>query len=131
MTILKNQQLTNMRIVWDRQTCNLSIYGKFLHKDIVDKKLCGRILLPLENWDAIKAFNSGATVSKVTIPKLYIEGDKCGFDNAKIEYKHTYNDCDFVNEIDLGQKLIATKLYIPKHNLMINLKTGKIKQKAK
>ena len=129
MRIIKNQQLIGMRIVWDKLTNNLSIYGKFNHA-IIDKQMIARVCVDLTNWDVIKAFNSGAKVIKVVYSQLIINDDN-NVDvkgNIKIYYSTTYNGCEFINEIRVGsEKITPTKLYIPKHNLTIDLKTGKIK----
>lgn len=131
MKILRNQRLEDLRVAWDRTTLKLRIVGKFWNEEILDKKICGDILLPLENWAAIHDFNSGAQVIEVVYSQLIINDDnKVGIKGAiKIYYQTTYNGCEFINEIIVGRnEITATKLYIPKHNLTINLKTGKVKQ---
>lgn len=131
MQIIKNQQLIDMRIVWDKLTNNLSIYGKFQHHAIIDKQMIARVCVDVTNWDVISAFNSGAKVIKVVYSQLIINDDNnVGIKGAiKIYYSTTFNGCEFINEFIVDRNEInSTKLYIPKHNLTINLKTGKIKQ---
>lgn len=131
MQILKNQQLTDMRIVWDKLINNLSIYGKFQHPAIIDEQMIARVCVDITNWNVISAFNSGAKVIKVVYSQLIINDDnKVGIKGPiKIYYQTTYNGCEFINEIIVGRNEITpTKLYIPTHNLTINLKTGKVKQ---
>lgn len=131
MQILKNQQLTDMRIVWDKQINNLSIYGKFQHPAIIDPQMIAPVCVDVTNWAVISAFNSGAKVIKVVYSQLIINDDNnvCFKGAIKIYYQTTYNGCEFINEIIVGRNEITpTKLYIPKHNLTINLKTGKIQQ---
>lgn len=129
--ILKNQQLTEMRIVWDQTRNNLSIYGKFKHPAIIDEQMIAHVCVDITNWDTIHDFNSGTQVIKVVYSQLIInDDDNVGVKgDIKIYYQTTYKGCEFINELIVGRnEITATKLYIPKHNLTINLKTGKIKQ---